>query len=78
MATLGEGGKLCPTLADPGPEMLDHVSITVSDLARATPFWDAVMAALGVPCVVRRDTMVGYGLRNRPGNDRHTYLRGYA
>ena len=24
--------------------------------------------------MVRRDTMVGYGARNRPGDDRHTYL----
>ncbi len=54
--------------------MLDHVSITISDLTRAAPFWDAAMGALGVPCVVRRDTMVGYGLRNRPGDDGHTYL----
>ena len=54
--------------------MLDQVSGTVSDLARTTPFWDAVMAALGVPCVVRRDTMVGYGLQNRPEDDGHTYL----
>ena len=27
--------------------MLDHASVTVSDLARSAPFWDAVMAALG-------------------------------
>ena len=54
--------------------MLDHVSVTVSDQARATPFWDAVMAALGVPCVIRHDAMVGYGLRNRSGDDGHTYL----
>ena len=52
--------------------MLDHVS--VSDLARATPFWDAVTAALEVPCVVRLDAMIGYGLRNRPEDDGHTYL----
>ena len=54
--------------------MLDHVSITVSDLSRAAPFWDAIMDALGVPCVVRRDGMVGYGTRNRPEDDGHTYL----
>ncbi len=54
--------------------MLDHVSVTVSDLARATPFWDAVMAALGVPCVVREETMIGYGARNRADDDAHTYL----
>src|SRR4051794_39341784 len=29
--------------------MLDHVSVTVSDLAHSAPFWDAVMAALSVP-----------------------------
>lgn len=54
--------------------MLDHVSITVSDLARAVPFWDAIMAALGVPCVVRDDDMIGYGIRNRRGDDERTYL----
>ena len=54
--------------------MLDHVSITIATPARAFPFWDAVMEALGVPCVVCRAGMVGYGLRNRPGDDGHTYL----
>ncbi len=54
--------------------MLDHVSITVSDLARALPFYDAIMQALGVPCVRRGDTSVGYGIRNRPDDDGHTYL----
>jgi catechol 2,3-dioxygenase-like lactoylglutathione lyase family enzyme len=58
--------------------MLDHVSITVSDLARAAPFWDAVMAALGVPCVVRRERQLGYGTRNRPGDDGHSYISIYA
>ena len=54
--------------------MLDHVSLTSADLARSLPFWDAVMAALGVPCVVRTDTRAGYGVRNRPGDDGHTYM----
>lgn len=54
--------------------MLDHASITVTDFAKAAPFWDAVMAAIGVPCVVRRDAVAGYGARNRPGDDGHTYL----
>jgi catechol 2,3-dioxygenase-like lactoylglutathione lyase family enzyme len=58
--------------------MLDHVSITVSDLARAAPFWDAVMAALGIGCVVRREGQLGYGTRNRPGDDGHSYLSVYA
>jgi len=74
LATFGEAEKLGRPYADPAFAMLDHVSVTVSDLSRAAPFWDAVMAALGVACVVRRDAMIGYGARNRPGDDGHTYL----
>lgn len=54
--------------------MLDHVSITVGDLPRAARFYDAVMAALGVPCVWRETDAIGYGLRNRADDDNHTYL----
>ncbi len=54
--------------------MLDHVSVTVSDPARSLPFWDAIMAALGVPCVRRTEDNAGYGVRNRPGDDGHSYL----
>jgi catechol 2,3-dioxygenase-like lactoylglutathione lyase family enzyme len=54
--------------------MLDHVSVTVSDPARSLPFWDAIMAALGVPCVRRDEDNAGYGVRNRPGDDGHSYL----
>ncbi len=54
--------------------MIDHVSITVGDLARAAPFYDAVMAALGHPCVARSDKRLGYGIRNRPGDDGHSYV----
>jgi len=54
--------------------MLDHVSITVSDLPRAARFYDAVMAALGVPCVNRSEAAIGYGLRNRAEDDGHSYL----
>jgi catechol 2,3-dioxygenase-like lactoylglutathione lyase family enzyme len=58
--------------------VLDRVSITVSDLARSAPFWDAVMAALGVPFVARGELRLGYGPRNRPGDDGHTYLSVYV
>ncbi len=44
--------------------MLDHVSITVNVLARSAPFYDAVMAALGVPCVWREARAIGYGPRD--------------
>jgi catechol 2,3-dioxygenase-like lactoylglutathione lyase family enzyme len=54
--------------------MIDHISITVSALARAAPFYDAVMAALGHPCVVRSERRIGYGIRNRPGDDGHSYI----
>ncbi|WP_230165454.1 VOC family protein [Roseomonas sp. CECT 9278] len=54
--------------------MLDHVSITVSDLARAARFYDSVMAALRVPCVWREPDAIGYGTRNSAEDDSHTYL----
>ncbi len=54
--------------------MLDHVSITVADLPRAARFYDAVMAALRVPCVWREPEAIGYGLRNDAEDDRRTYL----
>lgn len=54
--------------------MLDHVSITVTDIAAAGRFYDAVFGALGVPCVGRGDTALRYGIRNRPDDDGHTYL----
>jgi enamine deaminase RidA (YjgF/YER057c/UK114 family)/catechol 2,3-dioxygenase-like lactoylglutathione lyase family enzyme len=58
--------------------VLDHVSITVRDLERARPFYDAIMSALGVEKVYDRDDAVGYGERNRPGNDAHTYMSVFA
>jgi catechol 2,3-dioxygenase-like lactoylglutathione lyase family enzyme len=54
--------------------MLDHVSITVSDLGPAGPFYDAVMAALGHPCVRREAAVLGYGIRNRADDDGHGYI----
>jgi len=54
--------------------MLDHVSITVSDIGAAEVFYDAIMAAIGVPKVRRSETRLGYGERcNREHPDR-SYL----
>lgn len=53
---------------------LDHVSITVRHLAAAEPFYDAVFAVLGLKKVYRKDGMMGYGERNRPDDDAHSYL----
>lgn len=35
--------------------MTDHVSITVNDIAASAAFRNAIMVALGLPCVWRRD-----------------------
>jgi catechol 2,3-dioxygenase-like lactoylglutathione lyase family enzyme len=40
--------------------MLDHVSITVSDIAAAEPFYDAIMKVLGIVKVGRREDWLGY------------------
>jgi catechol 2,3-dioxygenase-like lactoylglutathione lyase family enzyme len=72
------GASLLTPLALPAyplnSSMLDHVSITVSDISRSAAFWDAVMGALGVPCVMRGARQLGYGTRNRAGDDGHSYL----
>jgi len=54
--------------------MLDHVSITVSDLAAGERFYDAIMAALGIVKVGRRDDWLGYGERARPEYPDRVYL----
>lgn len=54
--------------------MLDHVSITVTELARAREFYDAVMAALGQPLVWADADGAGYGLRADAGHPERSYL----
>ena len=54
--------------------MLDHVSITISDIAAAERFYDAIMKALGVVKVGRRDDWLGYGERARPDHPDRVYL----
>src|SRR5690242_221911 len=41
--------------------MIDHVSIAVSDLDRAVPFYERVFAPLGISRLVTRPGMVGFG-----------------
>jgi catechol 2,3-dioxygenase-like lactoylglutathione lyase family enzyme len=43
--------------------VIDHVSITVPDLATAAPCNDAVMALPGMPAVGHSEDRLGYGLR---------------
>jgi catechol 2,3-dioxygenase-like lactoylglutathione lyase family enzyme len=54
--------------------MLDHVSIAVVDIARATRFYDSVMAALGVARIGEDEGWAGYGLRCDADNPDRSYL----
>jgi|SRR6185369_11245193 len=56
--------------------MLDHVSITVSDLGRAEAFYDAVFATLGIIKVGsdHSDNWIGYGLRCDGDHPERSYL----
>lgn len=54
--------------------MLDHVSITVSDLAAAEHFYDAVLAALGVAKIGSDETWIGYGERCDADHPERSYL----
>lgn len=54
--------------------MLDHVSIAVSDLVAAEPFYDAVMEALGIAKVGRSDSWIGYGARADADHPDRVYL----
>jgi catechol 2,3-dioxygenase-like lactoylglutathione lyase family enzyme len=58
-------------------QALDHASITVRDLARALPFYDAIFSVLGMHKAYERSDAVGYGERNRPNDDGHSYLSVY-
>lgn len=54
--------------------LLDHISITVRDLRTARPFYLAIMATLGAKTVYEREDAIGFGERNRAGDDGNTYL----
>ena len=54
--------------------MLDHVSITVSDIAAAERFYDAIMQVLGVVKVGRREDWLGYGERSRAAYPDRVYI----
>ncbi len=43
--------------------MIDHVSVGVADLARSAAFYEAVLAAIGMTCLVRREASCGFGRR---------------
>ncbi len=43
--------------------MIDHVSVAVSDLARAAQFYERVLAPLGLTRLVVREATIGFGKR---------------
>ncbi len=55
-------------------QLIDHASITVRDLQAAKPFYKAIMASLGAVVAYERDDAIGFGERNRPHDDAHTYI----
>jgi len=57
--------------------MLDHVSITVSDMSAAERFYDAIMQALGVAKVGRREDFLGYGERASAASPERVYIAIY-
>jgi catechol 2,3-dioxygenase-like lactoylglutathione lyase family enzyme len=57
--------------------VLDHVSISVQDIAVARPFYDAVMDALGVAKVYDLPDALGYGVRCNAAEDFHSCLAVY-
>jgi len=57
--------------------MLDHVSITVSDMPAAERFYDAIMKALGVVKIGRRKDWLGYGERADAAHPDRVYLAVY-
>lgn len=58
--------------------VLDHVSISVPGIDQARPFYDAVMAALGIDKVYDRPDALGYGVRCNELEDFHSCLAVYA
>lgn len=55
-------------------QLLDHVSISVHDLNTAKPFYKAVFATLGAVQAYEREDAIGFGERNRPHDDVHSYV----
>jgi catechol 2,3-dioxygenase-like lactoylglutathione lyase family enzyme len=54
--------------------MLDHVSITVTNIGDAEKFYDAIMNALGVPKVRKSELPLGYGERCDGDHPDRNYL----
>lgn len=58
-------------------QLLDHVSISVSNLAECITFYDAIMNCLGCEKVYETKGSVGYGVRCKAGEESHSCLAVY-
>jgi catechol 2,3-dioxygenase-like lactoylglutathione lyase family enzyme len=58
-------------------QLLDHVWITVRSIERFKPFYVGIMSALGAIVAHERADAIGFGQRNCPDSDGHTYLSVY-
>jgi catechol 2,3-dioxygenase-like lactoylglutathione lyase family enzyme len=59
-------------------QLLDHVSISVSNLADCVKFYDAIMQALDCERVYQTEGSLGYGVRCCTGQEHHSCLAVYA
>lgn len=58
-------------------QLLDHVSISVPNLAECVAFYDAIMSALGCEKVYATEKSLGYGVRCKAGEESHSCLAIY-
>jgi len=58
-------------------QLLDHVSIAVRDIESGKRFYRAVLGALGAIEAYDRADAIGFGERNRPHDDVHSYISIY-
>lgn len=57
--------------------LLDHVSISVSDLNDCVAFYDSIMESLDCEKVYQTDNSLGYGVRCKAGEEAHSCLAVY-
>lgn len=55
-------------------QLIDHLSITVPDVAAVSAFYIEVLGELGVQPVYRNKDAIGFGQRNSAGDDGHSYI----
>mgnify|MGYP000872269072 FL=1 len=55
-------------------KLLDHISITVRDLSASKRFYKAICRAFVAVVAYEREDAIGFGERNSPDDNAHTYL----